>query len=174
MELIDVKNVSGVIECYESKDNGKTWDFCFEKQNLITSVGEQNSAQRLIGDADGYEMGFFAIGSGSSTASKGDTIVDGEYDRFAIDSQSVSVITNGYEIVNTLNLNPAEGNGTIRKIALIGHGPTTTLANYVASDPDAVGFEWKLLNYADILLPSGKVKTVDISLKFIWRVRFTS
>ena len=88
--------------------------------------------------------------------------------------EDMTVRLAGIKKENTLNLNPAEGNGTIRKIGLIGHGPTTTLANYNASDPDESGHEWKLLHYSDVLMPNGKVKDNTISLKFIWRVKFTN
>jgi len=174
MEIKDFKKITGILECYESKD-GINWVEVFKKKNLITSVGDQNIAQLLIGSSSGYPMGFFAVGSGSSVAARSDTIVEGEYERFAIDVQTVDAITGGFEVVNTLNLNPAEGNGTIKKVGLIGHGPTTTLLNYNPLDPDESTHEWKLLNYSDVLLSSGgKVKDATISIKFIWRIIFTN
>jgi len=174
MKLADFQKVEGEIIGLQSEDGGKTYTEFMRKKNLITSVGDQNLAQLLAGDSAAYTMGHWAVGDGSSTASRSDTIIDGEYERFAIDTQVVEAITGGYQVENTLDLGPTEGNGTIRKIGLIAHGPTTTLANYNPLDPNEATHEWKLLHYSDVLMPNGKVKDASLTLKFIWRVKFTN
>ena len=116
---------------------------------------------------------FVAVGNGQTNASKTDTIVDGEYGRYAISSSTIKLINNEYWLEHIINFDSGEANGTIRKIGLIGHSPTTTFSNYDPLDPNKLGAEWVLSNYSDILMPNGKVKTNDLVLKFIWRIKLS-
>lgn len=167
----DKLKVIGEIEGLQSSDNGKTWEKFFYKRNLITDRGIQNFYNCYTGDDDTYNIKFVAVGNGSSTASKSDTIIDGEYGRYAITSQTVKTINSHKWIESIINFDSGEANGTIRKIGLIGHGPTTTLSNYDPADPDKAGADWILSNYADVLMPNGKLKTTELIFKFIWRVK---
>lgn len=174
MEIVDKlkkDQLVGVIELHQSLDNGNTFEKIHEQFNLFTTVSYQNILKLLSGAAAAYTLGYFAVGNGTSTAAASDTVIDGEYERFAIDTQYMESV-GGYEwLVNELNLASGEGNGTIRKVGLICHGPTTTLLNYNAADPNESGHEWILSNYADILLPDGKIKNNALVFKFIWKLR---
>jgi hypothetical protein len=173
MELTDKlsKNqMVGMIEIHQSQDNGLTYEKVHEQLNLFVEAGYTNILN-LVSGIGGYEVGHWAVGDGSSIAAKTATIIDGEYERFAIDNQYIETVGGFTWLVNELNLASGEGNGTIRKVGLIGHGPTTTLANYNPLDPNESTHEWILSNYADILLPNGKIKDASIVLKFIWKWR---
>ena len=172
MNIIDKSKIVGFLEIHESKDNGKSFTKIHEQKNLITNIGYKNITEFLMEIATAYPIGHFAVGNGSSYVSKADTVLDGEYERHEIDVQTYSNDGTYDWITNELNLASGEGNGTIRKLGLIAHGPTTTLANYNVADPDEAGHEWKLTNTIDVLLPNGKVKTSDLILKFIWKLRF--
>lgn len=169
----DKLKMIGVIEGYESSDDGATWKKFLSKKNLITESGIQNFYKLFLGESTGYEVGFVAVGDGSSTVAKTDTIIDGEYGRYAISSQKIKLIGVDYWIENIINFDAGEANGTIRKIGIIGHGPTTTLGNYDPLLPAKAGAEWTLSNYADVLMPNGKVKDINLILKFIWRIKLT-
>ena len=173
MKIIDkIKKIMGFFEIHESKDNGKTFQLIHEKKNLITDIGYKNITDFLIGNGNGYAIGHFAVGSNATSVVKTDTKLVGEYARYAIDTQVYSNDGTYDWITNTLNLASGEGNGTIREVALIAHGPTTTLANYNSADPDESTHEWKMTNAVDLLLPNGKIKDSSIVLKFIWKLRF--
>jgi len=163
----------GEIEGYESSDNGINWKQFLSKKNLITAVGINNLYDLFIGNSTGYSVGFVAVGNGTSTASKTDTLVEGEYGRYAISSQEIKLIGSDYWIENIINFDTGEANGTIRKIGIIGHSSTTTLANYDPLLPAKSGAEWTLSNYSDVLLPNGKVKDSNLILKFIWRIKLS-
>lgn len=171
MELVDSLKLIGFVEIWESKDKGKTFQKIKEIKNLWTDEGIKNVAALLQGVSTGYNVGIFAVGSGASNVAKTDTTIQEEYERLAIDVQTYTY-TGGYHwVINELNLESGEGNGTIRKLGLIAHSPTTDLLNYNASDPDEAGHEWKLCNVVDVLLPDGKIKDSSTVLKFIWKLR---
>lgn len=171
MVLEDKKKIIGEIQGFESRDDGRSWDAFLEKKNLITNVGIDNIYNLMRGNTDGYNVGIVAVGNGSGNASKTDTIVEGEYSRYSISEQNIITVNNEEILENVINFDLNEANGTIRKLALIGHSPTTTLANYDATNPNLAGAKWVLSNYADILLPNGKVKDNTLILKFIWRIK---
>lgn len=160
----DLKLV-GIVEIYENEVLINTI------KNLFTVEGYKNLLDLVSGNSTGYTVDHFAVGSGSSNVSSADTIVDGEYARLSIDNQYQETIDGYTWLVNELNLQSGEGNGTIRKLGLIARGPNTTLANYNASDPNESGHEWRLSNAVDVLMPNGKSKTSDSVLKFIWKWR---
>ena len=171
MTIVDNMKITGTLEIHESKDNGKTFKKIHEQGNLVTDVGFINITDFMLGNADAYEIDHFAVGSGSGNVDVTDTVLETEYDRYAIDVRTYSLDGGVHTVTNECNLASGEGNGTIRKLGLIGHGPTTTLINYNAADPDETDHEWKLTNAIDVLLPNGKVKTSALVLKLIWKVK---
>lgn len=169
----DKVKLIGEIEGFESSDKGKTWKKFLSKKNLITEGGIQNIYKLFSGVTGGYDVNFVAVGNGTSTASKTDTVIDGEYGRYAISSSEIKLISSDYWLEMIINFDTGEANGTIRKIGIIGHSSTTTLLNYDSTDPDKSGAEWILSNYSDVLLPNGKVKDSNLILKFIWRIKLS-
>ena len=161
--------LKGVIEIHASIDKGKTFEKIHEFNNLWTNVGLENQGDLFEGNATGYAISHVTVGDGSSTAAKTDTVVDGAYFSEAISTQVGAFNGSNYEVTNTIELGAAEAVGTIRKIGLIAFGPTTTLGSFDDTDPDLAGQEWRLSNYADVLMPTGKVKDSSTILKFIWR-----
>ncbi len=168
--IMDVKNVVGILDIYEKK--GDKLILLQSKENVMTITGLQNFLAGLTpSQITFYEVGHFAIGDGATAVDVTDTIIQGEYFRKAISDVSLNSGVSYEETVFELDLESGEGNGTIRKVGLVAHGPTTTLGNYNAADPDESGHEWRLSNTFDVLLPNGKVKDNTIVLKFIWRIR---
>ena len=172
MELIDRSKVKGIIEVQQSF-NGKDFFKIAEFNNLFTDEGFKNYFDLLTGASTAYEISHGAVGSGSSTAAVTDTVVESHIETVALTSSVYSKSGSNHILTNTLDLNAAQGNGTIRKVGLIAFGPTTVLGgNYDPTLPNKSGAEWKLINYADVLLPNGKVKTSSITIKFIWKLIF--
>lgn len=170
MEAIDKSQVEGIFEIHQQQIDG-SFEKVHEQKNLMPLVGVINFLKGIDINNANYAVSHFAVGNGSTPVDKTDTIVEGEYERVAITDTSLNSDAAYEELVVESDLTSGQGNGTIRKAALIGHGPTTTLANYNPADPDESGHEWVLSNTIDVLLPNGKVKDNTIILKFIWRIR---
>ena len=170
MKTIDKTKVKGFLEVYESNDN-INFNKIHEQENLFTDECYRNLLDLVVGNSTGYILEHFAIGDNSSNVSKTDTLLLGEYDRFEIDSKTISESGGYHWLEMEMNLNNSEGNGTIKKLGLIAINSATTLLNYDKDNPDKSGAEWRLTNAVDILLPNGKVKDNTITLKFIWKWR---
>lgn len=170
-DVMDSKKIVGILEVYEKK-NGEDFKLIDTHENVMTVTGLSNFLASLNASTlTAYEIGHFAVGDGSTEVTVNDTIVEGEYFRKAITDVNQNSSAGYEENVYELDLESGEGNGTIRKVALIAHGPNTTLANYNAADPDEAGHEWRLSNTFDVLLPNGKTKDNTIVIKFVWRIR---
>lgn len=174
MELKDTFGLKGIIEIHASTDNGKTFEKIHEFFNLWTNVGKENQGDLFEGASTGYAISHVTIGSGSTAAAATDTVVETAYFTEAISTQVGAFNGSDYEVTNTIELGAAEAVGTIRKVGLVAFGPTTVLGgNFDDTLPNKSGAEWKLSNYSDVLLPTGKVKDTLTIIKFIWRTIWT-
>ena len=102
----------------------KTGKLRVEKEtNLVTTVGKNWIAARMYDTAIPNQMSHMAVGTGNTGAAAGDTTLDTELDRNALDSTTVSTNTVTYEA----SWAAGDGTGALYEAGIFNAGAAGTM-----------------------------------------------
>lgn len=98
-----------------------------ETHNLVTDVGCAHIADQLASSQDESAMSHMAVGTGNTAAAAGDTTLDTELDRNALDSFVQGAGASDHTVIYTASWAAGDGTGAIVEAGIFNDGAAGTL-----------------------------------------------